>query len=254
MKKLVDFTVVENINVGAGCFLLKLQTKDELPPILPGQFVNVMIEDAGVLLRRPISIHYANSENGELELLVKIAGKGTEKLSFVANGTLINILIPLGTEFTNPNPQDKVLLVGGGVGIAPLYYFAKEIAKYGTKPTILIGTRSASDIILKEKFESVANLYYTTEDGSFGEKGYPTQHSILNEKFDKIYSCGPTPMMKGVAKYAAEKGIFCEVSLENKMACGIGACLCCVQDTKEGHKCVCTTGPVFNINDLKWLD
>ena len=135
-----------------------------------------------------------------------------------------------------------------------MYDFEKEIAKYGTKPTILIGTRSASDIMLKEKFESVANLYYTTEDGSFGEKGYPTQHSILNEKFDKIYSCGPTPMMKGVAKYAAEKGIFCEVSLENKMACGIGACLCCVQDTKEGHKCVCTTGPVFNINDLKWLD
>lgn len=252
MKKLADFTVVENINVGAGCFLLKLHTTDELPEILPGQFVNVLIEEAGVLLRRPISIHNADAAKGELELLVKIAGKGTEKLSTVANGTKINILIPLGTGFSTPEQNDKVLLVGGGVGIAPLYYFAKTMCDNGIKPTLLIGTRSSSDIVLKEKFEQVANLYYTTEDGSYGEKGYPTQHSILNEKFDKIYTCGPTPMMKGVAKYATDKGIFCEVSLENKMACGIGACLCCVQDTKEGHKCVCTTGPVFNVNDLKW--
>lgn len=254
MKKLVDFTVVENLLVGADCFLLKLHTNNELPEILPGQFVNVLIEDAGVLLRRPISIHYANAANGELELLVKIAGKGTEKLSHIANGDTINILIPLGTEFTFPNSNDKVLLVGGGVGIAPLYYFASEMNKKGIKPTLLIGTRSSNDIILKDKFEQVANLYYTTEDGSYGEKGYPTQHSLLGEKFDKIYTCGPTPMMIGVAKYAASNDIFCEASLENKMACGIGACLCCVQDTKEGHKCVCTTGPVFNINDLKWLN
>lgn len=253
MKKLVDFTVVENTSVGAGCFLLKLHTKETLPEILPGQFVNVLIEDAGVLLRRPISIHYADSSNGELELLIKIAGKGTEKLSHIANGSSINILIPLGMEFTMPSKNDKVLLVGGGVGIAPLYYFAKEICKSGNKPTLLIGTRTSADIILKEKFEEVADLYYTTEDGSYGEKGYPTQHSILAKSYDRIYTCGPTPMMKGVAKYASEKDIFCEVSLENKMACGIGACLCCVQDTKEGHKCVCTTGPVFNINDLKWL-
>lgn len=252
MKKLVDFKVEENIAVGAGCFLLKLHTIEALPEILPGQFVNVLIEDAGVLLRRPISIHYANANNGYLELLIKIAGKGTEKLSNIAKGDNLNILIPLGTEFTTPSNGDKVLLVGGGVGIAPLYYFAKTMFEQGIKPTLLIGTRGIGDIILKEKFAEVADLYYTTEDGTYGEKGYPTQHSVLDNKFDKIYTCGPTPMMKGVAAYATSKGIFCEVSLENKMACGIGACLCCVQDTKEGHKCVCTTGPVFNINDLKW--
>lgn len=252
MKKLVDFNIEENIAVGAGCFLLKLHTDEQLPEILPGQFVNVMIEDAGVLLRRPISIHYADAKKGILELLVKIAGKGTEKLSHIAKRENINILIPLGMEFTMPAKEDNVLLVGGGVGIAPLYYFAKVMCDNGIKPTLLIGTRSAGDIILKEKFSQVADLYYTTEDGSYGEKGYPTQHSVLLNNFDKIYTCGPTPMMKGIAAYANKKGIFCEVSLENKMACGIGACLCCVQDTKEGHKCVCTTGPVFNINDLKW--
>ena len=104
----------------------------------------------------------------------------------------------------------------------------------------------------KEEFEKHAKVYYTTEDGSYGEKGYPTQHSILQERFDHIFCCGPSPMMKAVAKYAYSNNIDCEVSLENMMACGIGACLCCVNDTQEGHKCVCTDGPVFNINDLKW--
>ena len=113
-------------------------------------------------------------------------------------------------------------------------------------------TKKALEIILKEEYEKYATVYYTTEDGSYGEKGYPTQHSILTEQFDHIFCCGPEPMMKAVARYAYSKHIDCEVSLENTMACGIGACLCCVNDTKEGHKCVCTDGPVFNINDLKW--
>lgn len=117
---------------------------------------------------------------------------------------------------------------------------------------VLIGTRTVKDIILKEEYEKYAAVYYTTEDGSYGEKGYPTQHTILTEQFDHIFCCGPEPMMKAVARYAYSKHIDCEVSLENTMACGIGACLCCVNDTKEGHKCVCTDGPVFNINDLKW--
>ena len=95
-------------------------------------------------------------------------------------------------------------------------------------------------------------MEYTTEDASLGEKGFVTNHSVLNEKFDKIYTCGPKPMMMAVAAYAKQNNIACEVSLENKMACGLGACLCCVEDTKEGHRCVCTDGPVFSIDELKW--
>ena len=97
---------------------------------------------------------------------------------------------------------------------------------------------------IRDRYEKYATVYYTTEDGSYGEKGYPTQHTILTEQFDHIFCCGPEPMMKAVARYAYSKHIDCEVSLENTMACGIGACLCCVNDTKEGHKCVCTDGPV----------
>jgi dihydroorotate dehydrogenase electron transfer subunit len=146
----------------------------------------------------------------------------------------------------------KYLLVGGGVGSAPLYYLAEELKRGGHEFTILIGARSAKDLYLREAYEALGRVEYTTEDGSLGEKGYVTNHSLLAEKYDCIYTCGPKPMMMAVARYAREKGIACEVSLENKMACGLGACLCCVEDTKEGHKCVCTDGPVFSIDELKW--
>lgn len=133
-----------------------------------------------------------------------------------------------------------------------MLHLSREMKARGLSPVVLIGTRTDKDILRKEEFEKYASVYYTTEDGSFGEKGYVTQHSILNESFDHIFCCGPEVMMRAVAGYANSKNIECEVSLENTMACGIGACLCCVTDTKEGHKCVCTEGPIFNIKDLKW--
>jgi len=121
--------------------------------------------------------------------------------------------------------------------------------------TVLIGARSLSDHIDITAHQSYGNFFFTTEDGSLGEKGYVTNHPVFAEKltqFSKIYTCGPELMMKSIGSKAIEKNIFCEVSLENMMACGFGVCLCCVEDTKAGHKCVCTDGPVFNVNDLKW--
>ena len=146
----------------------------------------------------------------------------------------------------------KVAVVGGGVGSAPLYYLAEQLRKNGNDFVILIGARAAKDLYRRDAYEALGRVEYTTEDGSLGEKGYVTNHSVLAEKFDGIFTCGPKPMMLAVAKYARENNIACEVSLENKMACGLGACLCCVEDTKEGHKCVCTDGPVFSIDELKW--
>lgn len=251
MKKIIDFTVKENRVLNSDTFLLVLYSA-ELPEIKAGQFVNVKVENSpSTFLRRPISIHNVEPEKGLLYLMIKIAGKGTARLSTLRSGEKLNIVLPLGNWFSQPK-EGRCLLVGGGVGIAPLLHLAKELKAKGIKPIILIGTRSKTDIVLKEEFEKYASVYYSTEDGSYGEKGYPTQHSILKEHFDHIYCCGPLPMMKAVARYAYSNHIDCEVSLENMMACGIGACLCCVNDTKEGHKCVCTDGPVFNINDLKW--
>lgn len=251
MKKIIDFIVKENRHLNADHFLLVLYAAG-IPEIKAGQFVNVKVEGApSTFLRRPISIHNVEPEKGLLYLLIKIAGKGTAKLSELKAGDKLNIILPLGNSFTLPD-EGRCLLIGGGVGIAPLLHLSKELQQKGLSPVVLIGTRSVGDIVLKEEYEKYAEVYYTTEDGSYGEKGYPTQHSILNERFDHIFCCGPSPMMKAVAQYAYVNRIHCEVSLENMMACGIGACLCCVTDTKEGHQCVCTNGPIFNINDLQW--
>lgn len=251
MKKIIDFVVKENRRLNEDTFLLILYSP-ELPELKPGQFVNVKVEDSpSTFLRRPISVHWVDPSRNLLYLLVKIAGKGTAKLSTLRSNDKLNIVLPLGNHFTLPE-KGRCLLIGGGVGIAPLLHLSQVLQAKGLSPTVLIGTRSAKDIVLKEEFEKYAEVHYTTEDGSYGEKGFATEHSILKESFDRIFCCGPEPMMKAVARYAYMKNIECEVSLENMMACGIGACLCCVNDTKEGHKCVCTDGPVFNINDLKW--
>jgi len=251
MKKIIDFTVKENRTLNADTFLLVLHAP-ELPEMKAGQFVQVKVEDSpATFLRRPISVHNVEEEKGLLYLMVKIAGNGTAKLAALKPGEQLNIVLPLGNCFTQPQ-RGRCLLIGGGVGVAPLLYLAKELKAKGMSPVVLIGTRTQKDIVLKEEFGKYAKVYYTTEDGSYGEKGYPTQHSVLKEHFDHIFCCGPSPMMKTVAQYAYANGIDCEVSLENMMACGIGVCLCCVNDTKAGHKCVCTDGPVFNINDLKW--
>ena len=165
----------------------------------------------------------------------------------------VNTLFPLGNGFGIDGVEGKkLLLVGGGVGSAPLYHLGAELKKMGGDVTFLIGARKKEDLYRRAEFEAVSRVEYTTEDGSLGERGFVTNHSVLNEKFDKIYTCGPKPMMMAVAGYAKQNDIACDVSLENKMACGLGACLCCVEDTKEGHRCVCTEGPVFSIDELKW--
>jgi dihydroorotate dehydrogenase electron transfer subunit len=144
------------------------------------------------------------------------------------------------------------LLVGGGCGVAPLLFLAKTLnQQHNIRPTILIGGRSKQHILRIEDYIKYGKVLVMTEDGSMGDKGLVTQHPIFQqEKIDQIYCCGPDPMMKAVAQIALDKNIPCQISLENTMACGIGACLCCVTQTKEGHKCVCTEGPVFDVKEL----
>ncbi|MBR1548714.1 MAG: dihydroorotate dehydrogenase electron transfer subunit, partial [Prevotella sp.] len=142
---------------------------------------------------------------------------------------------------------------GGGVGVAPLLYLGAELSKRGEEPTFLLGGRSAHDLLELDEFEKYGRVLVTTEDGTMGERGFVTNHSVLaTEHFDMISTCGPTPMMKAVARYAQQQGISCEASLENMMACGLGACLCCVEKTVDGNLCVCKDGPVFDVNRLLW--
>lgn len=257
MKKTVqDLTVVENKRLNEQYFLLKLSVEDYLPLIEPGQFVQVLVENSpNTFLRRPISVNFVDLDKNELWLLIQIVGDGTKSLSKLTAGDKLNLIYPLGNTFTLPEDKNaSVMLIGGGVGIAPLLMLGYKLSNLGYKNcTYLIGARSKKDLLQLDHLAQYGKVLTTTEDATFGEKGYVTQHSVLNnEKFDAIYSCGPTPMMKAVAKYATTNNIFCEVSLENMMGCGIGACLCCVTPTTEGNLCVCTDGPVFDIKRLKW--
>lgn len=256
MKKyILDLIVKDNVSLHERYVLLKLTHEAPLPDMLPGQFAELKVEGSdNTFLRRPISINYVDLEKNEVWFLIQTVGDGTRKLAQLSVGDKLNVVMPLGNSFTIPqNTSEKVLLVGGGVGTAPMLYLGKMLAGYGFKPVFLLGARSGKDLLQQDLFSALGDVYFTTEDGSAGERGYVTQHSILQkEQFDRIYICGPKPMMMSVAKYAREKGVECEVSLENTMACGIGACLCCVEDTTEGHLCVCKEGPVFNINKLLW--
>ena len=254
-KHLLDFKVVENNHKSNGYSLLKLQPINcKMPEILGGQFVNIQVNKSkNTFLRRPISVNFVDYKNNLLWLLIKDVGEGTHYLCNSAKGEILNILLPLGRGFSFPcKKESEIILIGGGVGIAPMLYWGHILKEQGYKPRFLLGGRTAADLLELNDFENIGELFVSTEDGSLGEIGFVTMHSILKGKIDKIYCCGPSPMMKAVAKIAEEKECECEVSLENKMACGLGACLCCVEETKEGNTCVCTSGPVCNIRELKW--
>ncbi|MDR1562668.1 MAG: dihydroorotate dehydrogenase electron transfer subunit [Dysgonamonadaceae bacterium] len=260
MKKYIsDWTVREVIRKGDVCLLRMVLEGDDpelFPDIMPGQFVQVKVEKSPLTyLRRPISIHFVNSEEREIGLLVQVIGEGTKIIAGVATGEKLNLIYPLGNGFSLPVNEDKrqrFLLVGGGVGVAPLLLLGHRLKRLGFTPDFLLGAFSADKFFDNKPFEETGNLYLTTEDGSAGEKGYVTDHTVLETwNYDFIYTCGPRPMMKAIAGYALSKGIPCEVSLENTMACGIGACLCCVEKTVGGNVCVCTAGPVFNILELQ---
>ena len=257
MKKyILDLKVRSVEQIHQRYVLIKLTDKKPLPEMLPGQFVEVRVDGStSTFLRRPISINFVDREKNELWLLVATVGDGTKQMAKLQPGDTLNCVLPLGNGFTPAKQGEKVLLVGGGVGVAPLLYVGAEMKRQGIEPTFLLGARTANDLLMLPVFNMYGRAYVTTEDGSMGEKGFVTNHSILTkERFDRISTCGPTPMMKAVARYARQNNVDCEVSLENLMACGLGACLCCVEKTTEGNLCVCKDGPVFNIKKLLWQD
>lgn len=255
-KKFVeDFKVVENIALNSSNFLIKLLSKNKLPEIKPGQFVNIDIKNTEeVFLRRPFSVFEVDYSQNSLSLIVKILGRGSKKLTEIKSDDIINLVYPLGKCFTYPDKKDKVLLIGGGSGVAPMLFLAKESGLNNKNIDILLGAKTKEDHIDVSKYSEFGDLHFTTEDGSLGEKGFVIHHSIFNQikNYNKVYACGPEAMMKAVAEVAKKEDIFCEVSLENLMACGFGVCLCCIEPTQKGNLCVCTEGPVFNIKELKW--
>jgi dihydroorotate dehydrogenase electron transfer subunit len=253
-KRIEDLKVIGNKRLNNDYFILELSAETKIPEFMPGQFAQVRVDGSQeTFLRRPISIHDVDYEKNTFKLLIQIAGKGTQKLSKLVIGDILNLIYPLGNSFSLPSDKEKVLLVGGGCGIAPLLYLGKYLKSNGYIPDIVLGFRNRLKIIEFEDYREIGKVFIATEDGSEGEKGYVTNHSVFStNRYNRIYSCGPELMMKAVAYYSKKNNITCEVSLENLMACGIGACLCCVVDTVKGNLCTCVEGPVFNVNDLKW--
>ena len=254
MKKIQDFKVVGYRWLNDENYVLSLSSDEKIENILPGNFAEIQIPDSpDVFLRRPISIQDVDYDKNQIHFFIKAIGKGTRKLGTLQPGSTLNIVYPLGNSFTIKE-NAKTLLVGGGSGIAPLKLLAQNLHEKNSEVTFLLGARTSNDVFFVEDFSEYGKVLITTEDGSMGEKGLVTNHSVFTESnnFDMIYTCGPDPMMKAIANIAAAENTECEASLENMMACGIGACLCCVTPTEKGNLCVCTEGPVFNTKILKW--
>lgn len=255
MKRIEELIVKEVEWLNSDSYVLELTGSEAIADIRPGNFAEIKVDNhPDIFLRRPFSYLDYDAETKMVSFFIKVIGKGTQKLGTLEKGEQVSVIHPLGNEFSIPENK-KVLITGGGSGIAPFIMLGRELKANGNEVVILTGGRSSKDILFSEEFKEYGEVHCTSEDGSLGEKGLLTQHSIFSKgdfDFDMIYTCGPDGMMKAVAAIAKEKGIECEASLENLMACGFGACLCCIQETDKGNLCVCTEGPVFNIKSLKW--
>ena len=254
-KRIIDLEVIENRTVNGEYFVLVLSPGKEDPGFLPGNFAEFRIDGSpDTFLRRPISICDVDPHTGNLHFLIRRVGEGTRRLGETRPGEVLNLIYPLGNSFSMPAGKD-VLLVGGGVGVAPLLYLGRVLRREGYSPVFLLGYRTRSLIVDRKRFEAFGPVFITTDDGTEGAEGPVTAHPLWLSRdfsYSMIYTCGPVAMMKAVAALARERAVPCEASLENTMACGFGACLCCVQKTRKGNRLVCTDGPVFNTEDLVW--
>lgn len=254
-KQIFDAVISSTRALSERYSMLTLQLPDSAGElkVLPGQFVEIRIKDSqSTYLRRPISICDYDSETLVMTLLIRRAGEGTDHLCNLPEGSVIDIVGPLGNGFSIPKPGQTALLAGGGIGVAPLMLLGKSMKKAGVKPTFLLGARTASEVLLYDEFAAIGEVAVSTDDGTAGEKGYAADNSVLSTRYDLVCTCGPKPMMEGIARKARQIGSPCEVSLENLMACGLGACLCCVEPTLKGNLRACVEGPVFNTDLLLW--
>ena len=258
-QKKVNAVIHSQEKLAEGIYSMWLDAPEMAKAAVPGQFIAVYTNDQSKLLPRPISICEADKENGRLRIVYRIAGAGTKEFSALTAGDTIDVLGPLGNGFPLLEGK-KAFLIGGGIGIPPMLELAKALNKVngGEMVQSVIGYRD-SHMFLKEEFEAYGSVTVATEDGSVGTKGNVLDAIRENDlKADVIYACGPTPMLRALKAYSQEKGILCYLSLEEKMACGIGACLACTCQTKDvdehsqvHNKRICKDGPVFLAEDIE---
>lgn len=244
------FTVELNESLNHKTCVMILTAPQDAPGNLierPGQFVNLEVE--GHFLRRPISV--CDWTPGRLTLLYDVVGEGTAAMRQWPVGKRVNLLAPLGNGFCVEKSGDRPLLIGGGIGIAPLYMLAKELVKAGKKPTIVLGFNGKEDISWEKEFKSVAQTFVATASGEYGTKGFVTDVGAVKNcgSYTYYYACGPMPMLRALCTAMTISG---ELSLDERMACGFGICMCCSLETKDGAKRICKDGPIFSADELIW--
>lgn len=238
------YEILFNFELAPNVFRMVLKG-DTSALLSPGQFVNIKLD--GLYLRRPISVCDYDKET--ITLIYKVVGVGTEKMAKMVAGDKLDLLVGLGNGFNAEKPCKNPLVIGGGVGIPPLYGLCKELIKFGKKPTVILGFNTASEMFYEEVFKLLgADVYVTTVDGSYGVKGFVTD-VMKDLDYDYFYTCGPLPMLKAVAVAAETSG---QLSLEERMGCGFGACMGCTCKTVNGAKRVCKDGPVFEKEEIEW--
>ena len=252
-KKQVMAEIIRHTSLSDGIFDMTLKAEEIAKEAKAGQFISVYLNNKSKILPRPISICGIDKEAGTLRIVYRTVGDGTKELSDYKEGEMVKILGPLGNGFTQKDK--KAILIGGGIGIPPMLELMKQL---DCDKTAVLGYRD-SDMFLKDEFEAVGDVVISTEDGSFGTKGNVID-AIKEQGVEGsiIYACGPTPMLRGIKAYAEEMGIEAQISMEERMACGIGACLGCVCQSKEvddhshvHNKRVCKDGPVFDAREVE---
>jgi len=266
MKPYISATVFSQRETVGGHFLVVLKVSDSFRESLPGQFVMVRMKSCDQpFLSRPFSIYsvYSHGKNTFLEILYKVVGKGTEAFSRLREGDILNILGPLGKGFDIPSECDKIVLIAGGVGIAPLSFLAEHCEKDSNHAEIIcyMGAGSLEALVGMDRINGICSVVkISTDDGSWGHPGPVTElferdMELYLGNDSRIYSCGPNPMLRSLHELLRDRHVACQVSLEERMACGIGACLGCVVKTKsDGLVRVCKEGPVFDINSIEFSD
>lgn len=238
------YTVLNNIALTDSVYKMVLEG-DTSALTAPGQFVNLTVD--GCFLRRPISVY--DWDDSTITIIYKVVGEGTEKMSQWQSGYKCDMLVGLGNGFNMSRSGDIPLLIGGGVGIPPLYGLCKRLINEGKKPVVILGFNKESEIFAKEAFEDLgAKTIVTTVDGSVGVKGFVTD-AIKDLSYSYFYTCGPMPMFKAIEKTAVGSG---EYSFEERMGCGFGACMGCSCKTKYGNKRICKDGPVLEREEIIW--
>ena len=238
------FTIIENIQLTDSVWQMRL-LGDTSAITTPGQFVNILLE--GKFLRRPISV--CDCEDDMLTLVYKVVGKGTEQMSKMERGQELDILTGLGNGYDLDEAGDTPLLLGGGVGVPPLYMLAKKLIEAGKKVSVVLGFNTANEIFYEEEFKALGcDVTVTTVDGSRGIKGFVT-NAMENIAYTHFYTCGPEPMLKAVWRASNTSG---QLSFEERMGCGFGACMGCSCKTLTGYQRICTEGPVMRKEEILW--